>query len=315
MEKSILYLIIYNFLIYSLTNVINQTIHSIPLKKGAKNFCENRNPSTFNNITNEFGFFEQYIDCDYDHAMALNRGEREKDRYSDIKSYNHNIVNITTGSKYINASPINIITKKYFISTQGPKNETIEDFWTMIEEYECNIIIMLCNIVEGGREKCAKYWDEKNKMNNYSIHLNKEETRNKYIIRELKLINKKSGKEKNLIQIHFTGWPDHGIPDTSDDKIFEVFEEMIKLVDQYKGNGPIVVHCSAGVGRTGTFISMYYLDKEIKTQIKEKKEIIRFNIFNLVRKLKEMRICLVQSNSQYNFIYLFVNYLLKRYNN
>ena len=90
---------------------------------------------------------------------------------------------------------------------------------------------------------------------------------------------------------------------------------MIKLVDQYKGNGPIVVHCSAGVGRTGTFISMYYLDKEIKTQIKEKKEIIRFNIFNLVRKLKEMRICLVQSNSQYNFIYLFVNYLLKRYNN
>ncbi len=282
------------------------------MKKGNKNFYDN---NTSNLINKEFETLLDIIDYNSLYEKYLNQGNETLDRYSDIKSYNHNIINIKGGHKYINASPINIITKKYFISTQGPKNETIEDFWTMIEEYECNIIIMLCNIVEGGREKCAKYWDEKNKMNNYSIHLNKEETRNKYIIRELKLINKKSGKEKNLIQIHFTGWPDHGIPDTSDDKIFEVFEEMIKLVDQYKGNGPIVVHCSAGVGRTGTFISMYYLDKEIKTQIKEKKEIIRFNIFNLVRKLKEMRICLVQSNSQYNFIYLFVNYLLKRYNN
>ena len=282
------------------------------MKKGNKNFYDN---NTSNLINKEFETLLDIIEYNSLYEKYLNQGNETLDRYSDIKSYNHNIINIKGGHKYINASPINIITKKYFISTQGPKNETIEDFWTMIEEYECNIIIMLCNIVEGGREKCAKYWDEKNKMNNYSIHLNKEETRNKYIIRELKLINKKSGKEKNLIQIHFTGWPDHGIPDTSDDKIFEVFEEMIKLVDQYKGNGPIVVHCSAGVGRTGTFISMYYLDKEIKTQIKEKKEIIRFNIFNLVRKLKEMRICLVQSNSQYNFIYLFVNYLLKRYNN
>ena len=282
------------------------------MKKGNKNFYDN---NTSNLINKEFETLLDIIDYNSLYEKYLNQGNETLDRYSDIKSYNHNIINIKGGHKYINASPINIITKKYFISTQGPKNETIEDFWTMIEEYECNIIIMLCNIVEGGREKCAKYWDEKNKMNNYSIHLNKEETKNKYIIRELKLINKKSGKEKNLIQIHFTGWPDHGIPDTSDDKIFEVFEEMIKLVDQYKGNGPIVVHCSAGVGRTGTFISMYYLDKEIKTQIKEKKEIIRFNIFNLVRKLKEMRICLVQSNSQYNFIYLFVNYLLKRYNN
>ena len=282
------------------------------MKKGNKNFYDN---NTSNLINKEFETLLDIIDYNSLYEKYLNQGNETLDRYSDIKSYNHNIINIKGGHKYINASPINIITKKYFISTQGPKNETIEDFWTMIEEYECNIIIMLCNIVEGGREKCAKYWDEKNKMNNYSIHLNKEETKNKYIIRELKLINKKSGKEKNLIQIHFIGWPDHGIPDTSDDKIFEVFEEMIKLVDQYKGNGPIVVHCSAGVGRTGTFISMYYLDKEIKTQIKEKKEIIRFNIFNLVRKLKEMRICLVQSNSQYNFIYLFVNYLLKRYNN
>jgi protein tyrosine phosphatase len=282
------------------------------LKKGNKNFYDN---NTSNLINKEFETLLDIIDYNSLYEKYLNQGNETLDRYSDIKSYNHNIINIKGGHKYINASPINIITKKYFISTQGPKNETIEDFWTMIEEYECNIIIMLCNIVEGGREKCAKYWDEKNKMNNYSIHLNKEETRNKYIIRELKLINKKSGKEKNLIQIHFTGWPDHGIPDTSDDKIFEVFEEMIKLVDQYKGNGPIVVHCSAGIGRTGVFISMYFLNKEIIEQINSKRnKDIKFSVFNLIRKLKEMRLYLVQNKLAYKFIYLFSQYLLEKYN-
>ena len=74
------------------------------------------------------------------------------------------------------------------------------------------------------------------------------------------------------------------------------------------------MHCSAGVGRTGTFISMYYLEKEIKRQINDKCQIIQFNIFNLVRKLKEMRLYLVQTETQYRFIYEFVGYLLQKYN-
>lgn len=314
MEKSILYLIIYNFLIYSLTKVINQTIHSIPLKKGAKNFCENRNPGTFNNITNEFGFFEQYIDCDYDHAMALNRGERDKDRYSDIKSYNHNIVNITTGSKYINASPINIINNKYFISTQGPKKETIEDFWRMVWEHGSNIIVMLCNEEEGGREKCAKYWDEKKVNTHNKIKIVNRTKENEYVIREIILSDNNSQEKRTVFQVHFIGWPDHGVPDTRDGKIFDVFINIIKFVDEKRGNGPIVVHCSAGVGRTGTFISMYYLEKEIKKQIEDKVDVIKFSIFNLVRKLKEMRLYLVQTESQYRFIYEFVKHLLEKEN-
>ena len=83
---------------------------------------------------------------------------------------------------------------------------------------------------------------------------------------------------------------------------------------EIKGNGPIVVHCSAGVGRTGTFISMYYLEKEIMRQIKDEVSEIKFSIFNLVRKLKEMRLYLVQTESQYRFIYEFVKYLLNKNN-
>ena len=176
---------------------------------------------------------------------------------------------------------------------------------------------MLCNVKEGGREKCANYWDEKennNLMKNYIIKLKKEDKKNNYILREIKLVNQNTKNEKNIVQVHFIGWPDHGIPDTSDGKIFEIFEEIIYFTYNHRENSPIIVHCSAGVGRTGTFISMYFIEKEIKKQIEEKKGIIKFNIFNLVRKLKEMRLYLVQSSSQYNFVYLYANYLLNKYN-
>ena len=89
---------------------------------------------------------------------------------------------------------------------------------------------------------------------------------------------------------------------------------MNALVDSYRENNPIVVHCSAGVGRTGTFISMYFLEKEIKDQINNNVKEIQFSIFNLVRKLKEMRLYMVQSEAQYKFIYDFVNYLLETSN-
>ena len=244
----------------------------------------------------------------------LNKGDLEKDRYSDIKSYSHNIVTINQGKNYINASPINIIRDKYFISTQGPKKETIEDFWIMVWEHNCNVIVMLCNEKEGGREKCARYWDENRVKQFNKIQIVKEEIKNSYIIRKIKLFNKREQKEKIVYQVHFIGWPDHGVPNTQDGKIFDIFIEIIELVDKFRGNDPIVVHCSAGVGRTGTFISMYYLEKEIKRQIKDKFETIQFSIFNLVRKLKEMRLYLVQTESQYKFIYEFVNYLLLKYN-
>ena len=291
-----------------MVNYINQCTQKILPKKGESNFGVN------NNISSEFNFFYQYIDNDMDHFKLLNKGIPEKDRYSDIKSYSHNIITINQGQNYINASPINIISDKYFISTQGPKIETIEDFWIMVWEYQCNAIVMLCNEKEGGREKCARYWDEKKVKLFNNIKIEKEEKRNNYIIRKIRLYNKAEKKDKIVYQIHFIGWPDHGVPNIQDGKIFDIFIEIIELVDKFRDNSPIVVHCSAGVGRTGTFISMYYLKNEIIRQIKDKAKIIQFNIFNLVRKLKEMRLYLVQTESQYRFIYEFIRYLLLKYN-
>ena len=184
----------------------------------------------------------------------------------------------------------------------------------MIDEHECNVIVMLCNLKEGGREKCAKYWDVSNIMQKYSLKEVSETQINECtIIRDIKYTNENK-EEKIVKQIQFIGWPDHGVPNTQNGRVFDIFKEMIELTDKYKGNGPIVVHCSAGVGRTGTFIAMYYLEKEIIKQINHKENEIKFSIFNLVRKLKEMRLYLVQTSSQYLFIYQFVYYLLMKYN-
>ena len=237
------------------------------------------------------------------------------DRYSDIKPYSYNKVLINNGKGYINASPINIGEKEnYFISTQGPKPETIEDFWTMVYENNSNVIVMLCNVMEGGRIKCENYW-EKPQMKKFSVEIQNEEKSKMHTIRTLKLKIKEKNEERIINQIHFTAWPDHGIPDISDGKVFQDFCEINQKVDELNNkNNPMIVHCSAGVGRTGTFVSMYLLEKEINEQINAKKEYIRFNIFNLVRKIKEMRMYMVQSEVQYEFIYAYVKYLLETKN-
>ena len=262
----------------------------------------------------EFGVLQKYIDYDKVHINKLFKMYEKLDRYSDIKPYIHNKILISTTNKYINASPINIIKNRYFIATQGPLKHTIEDFWTMIDENNCKVIVMICNLKEDGKEKCAFYYDEKLIMNKYKIFIENIIQKNSYIIRIIKLKNLKDKTVKKINQIHITNWPDNFIPDTSNLEVFNVFIEIILIAERNKGDGPIVSHCSAGIGRTGTFIAMYYLYKEIKDQIDKGKEIIQFSVFNLVRKLKEMRIAMVQNIIQYKFIIYFVYFILRKYN-
>ena len=296
---------------YRLIEYINFTIVIIP-KKGNNN---QYNSYFKNDIKEEYSNLVKGTDNDSEHEKYLYKGNSKLDRYSEIKPYNHNRIGINSKNKYINASPINIINQKYFILTQGPKKETIEDFWTMVDENECKVIVMLCKNTEDGRKKCEKYWAKEIEMKNYIISVLRKNKNDDFKIREIKLINLSSKIEKTIIQIHFIDWPDHGVPDNQYGKIFETFIKMIELVDKYKGNHPAVIHCSAGVGRSGTFTSMYYLKKEIEDQIKDSnaKE-VKFSIFNLVRKIKEMRLYSVQSYFQYQFIYEFANYLLNKYN-
>ena len=243
----------------------------------------------------------------------VEKGPDGLNRYSDITPFKDNRIKISTETGYINASPINIGQKQnLFIATQGPKENTIEDFWTMVWELKSKVIVMLCNLVEGKTQKCANYWEAE--MKKFVVEAKILEDNEIFCVREIQLLITTNCERRTIHQIHYKQWPDKDVPEAKDLKIFS---KLNRLVDDYNNETkqPIIVHCSAGVGRTGTFISMYLLEKEIEKQIKDNCPIIRFNIFNLVRKLKEMRMYMVQKVVQYELIYNFASYLLNELNN
>ena len=273
---------------------------------------------------------DQVIKDEYDTLLKVDRQKIKEDadflesspgldRYNLLYPFKYNKITINTEKGYINASPINIGQKQnLFIATQGPKENTIEDFWTMVWEFNCKVIVMLTNLIEADKIKCENYWEAK--MDKFEVNAKEVEKKDMYLVREIKLKNlsKKEEKERTVNQIHFTKWPDQGA--ILDNNLL-IFCEINKLIDDLnktepnQPNQPIIVHCSAGQGRTGTFIAMYLIEKEIEKQIKDDCQIIRFNIFNLVRKLKEMRAAMVNTYEQYFSIYYFAYFLLDKINN
>ena len=258
----------------------------------------------------EFSYLKDKIDFDENHKKKLDFHNKYC-RYSDIITYKYNRVQLLAPYGFINASWVHMPSINSFIATQGPLEDTIEDFWEMIFTYDVKVIVMLCNLIENNREKCANYWEENNKKYETIKISNEISIEQGLILRRFQIFNKKNYEFKNIVQIHLTTWNDHTAPISNYNKIIKV----IKLVDQFKQNSPVVVHCSAGVGRTGTFLSIYNLYHEILGQINSKNtREIKFSIMNLVRKLKEMRMFLVENEEQYIFLYEFVILLLNENN-
>ena len=296
-------------LFYRLENIIPQGFIKIARytqNKGLKEFMEK-------NAIKEFEYLKSVIDNDQNHKLRLEQSNKYC-RYSSIITYKDNRVVLHSTNRYINASWIHIPLFKYFIATQGPLPHTIIDFWTMCDEYNVSLIVMLCNLKENNVDKCADYWHVQN-LGHLKIKLLEEKEDQKGIyIRRISLFNKLKNKEKIFIQIHLTYWEDHKALDGG---YFNKIIRIIQIIDgaKKKSYNPCVVHCSAGVGRTGTFISLYNLYHEIIQQIfVTKNEVIVFCIFNLVRKMKEMRIFSIENENQFLLIYDFANHLLYNYN-
>ena len=253
-------------------------------------------------IKYEFMILQKITDKEENHIKKLS-SQNEKERYYNIRTYKYNIVELNS-KEYINASFIHLPFKNYFISTQGPIKTSINDFWEMILEYNTKIIIMLCNEIEKGREKCYQYWKGKKLL--YKIKY-EEKKKDNLIVRNIIISNDNIKRE--ITQIQYIGWPDHGIPEIKE--AYDNFISMIYFIIENYNNSPVVVHCSAGVGRTGTFLSIFNLVYEII--YKKNLDLIQFSIFNTVRKLKEMRMLLVQNEEQYYFIYKFIEVFLQNY--
>ena len=223
---------------------------------------------------------------------------------------------------------MHILVPYYFIASQGPKDNTIDDFWTMCFEYNVTRILMLCTEFEGDKKKCSNYWDEKMKSDLFenigNTNSKKDNNLEEKIIR---VSNKKTGEEREFPHLQFKDWPDHSTPNIKN--YVKLFQYLFDFVDENKisdknkkedyktknpSSFPVLVHCSAGIGRTGVFLALYGICYEINKQINSSSQMIIFSVFNFVRKLKEMRLFSVENINQYYFIYIFLEEYLKEKN-
>ncbi|XP_060520654.1 receptor-type tyrosine-protein phosphatase delta-like isoform X2 [Cylas formicarius] len=182
---------------------------------------------------------------------------KSKNRYNNLIAYDHTRVILEKNgdqfSDYINANYIDGYRfPKAYIATQGPKNATVGDFWRMVWQENVKYIIMLANILEGGKKKTEKYWPELNQEDKYgdiTVMLLSSEIHANYDLRKLKIYYE--NEQRKIDQLHFKAWPDHGVP-LYPQCLVPFLQRMLTV--PYTFNSPLLVHCSAGVGRTGTVI-------------------------------------------------------------
>ncbi|XP_042908226.2 tyrosine-protein phosphatase 69D isoform X1 [Parasteatoda tepidariorum] len=227
-----------------------------------------------------------------------------KNRYPDIKAYDQTRVRLplidgVAGSDYINANFIEgYKNRKMFICAQGPLDRTVFDFWRMLWEHRVTVVVMLTGIEEHGQVKCAQYWSEscpKEIEKMFVISLVSTKRYSDYIVRRFQVDFTKDGltEEREILHFHFVLWKDFLAPEQPSWLL-----RFIKRVNEHycSDRGPLLVHCSAGVGRTGTFVA-------IDSLLQQLEEEGRIDVFAHVSTLRHQRNFLVQSLKQYIFVY------------
>ncbi|CAF1154657.1 unnamed protein product [Rotaria sordida] len=223
-------------------------------------------------------------------------------RYKDVLPYDQTrvILQFSSDSDYINANFINMpITStdmvNRYIATQGPLPTTCEAFWTMIWEQQCTLLIMLTTLFENGRIKCHQYWPNVLETNDYglfTVRCRRERKENQLIYREFFFTHKETNEERIIYQIQTETWPDHGVP--NDFASFVEFVLEIRELRKSKKHLPILVHCSAGIGRTGVIILM----ETALCLIETNQPVFPLDI---VQQMREQRLGMIQTASQYQF--------------
>ncbi len=220
-------------------------------------------------------------------------------RYSDVLPYDRNRVKLRGEMDYINASHIVSPFGKRWIAPQGPLPHTALHFWDMVWQQTCTTIVMLTKTVENGRIKCHEYWPSDSLVGNgWTLRLvsTQKHSDMALITRTFEMYN--SDEKRTITQLHYLGWPDHGVPDSPKD--------LFQLLDMLDASEPAIVHCSAGVGRTGTLITIDTL-RQCKPEVWEDGDVI----FDIVSHYRRQRTLMVQSFEQYYFLYQACGSLVK----
>ncbi|XP_014642207.1 PREDICTED: receptor-type tyrosine-protein phosphatase beta [Ceratotherium simum simum] len=245
--------------------------------------------------------------------IALLPENRGKNRYNNILPYDASRVKLSNVdddpcSDYINASyiPGNSFRREY-IATQGPLPGTKDDFWKMAWEQNVHNIVMVTQCVEKGRVKCDHYWPADQDSLYYGdliLQMLSESVLPEWTIREFRICSEEQLDTHRLIRhFHYTVWPDHGVPETTQ-SLIQFVRTVRDYINRTPGAGPAVVHCSAGVGRTGTFIA---LDR-ILQQLDSKDSV---DIYGAVHDLRLHRVHMVQTECQYVYLHQCVRDVLR----
>ncbi|XP_048040798.1 receptor-type tyrosine-protein phosphatase eta isoform X3 [Megalobrama amblycephala] len=251
------------------------------------------------------GFAEEFEDLrpvgiNQPKTVALAPENKAKNRYNNVLPYDSSRVKLSVLSSpfddYINASYMpGYTSKKEFIAAQGPLPCTVNDFWRLIWEKNVQTIVMLTKCNEQGRVKCEEYWPaDVNHFNNLTVTTTSEIPLEDWTLRDFEVKNVKTAETRSVRHFHFTAWPDHGVPETTE--LLINFRHLVREhMDQYSRHSPTLVHCSAGVGRTGTFIAIDRLIFQI-----ERDGLV--DVYGIIHNLRMHRPLMVQTEDQYVFL-------------
>ncbi|XP_044034999.1 receptor-type tyrosine-protein phosphatase H-like isoform X2 [Siniperca chuatsi] len=279
----------------------NQKCKAISVAKFPEHFCqlsadENR------------GFSQEYeslipVGTEQTRKEALLPENKARNRFNNVLPYDWCRVKLTTSnpgtSDYINASYMpGYNCNREYVATQGPLPSTVNDFWRMIWEQRVKGIVMVTNCTEGGRTKCERYWPADSKPCLYEgllVTTRSERQEPNWTLRDFRVKHRNTSEERTVKHFHFTAWPDHGVPQGTE--VLIQFRGLVRQHIEREGAGaPTVVHCSAGVGRTGTIIALDVLLQQL-----EKERAVDINAF--VHKMRLSRPYMVQTESQYVFLH------------